>query len=349
METEKIGFFKRVKMAIFNLEKYSIFANEKFSKALKYLILLTVVVTVFLAISSTINVSNEVGKLIDYVKSDEFPDFELADGKLSSDSKLDAYDKEYNSRLIIDTTEDISDEKIDEYKDEVKDSNCSAILLKDKIIYRFDPSLEENLETTYNNVTSMFGIKDVTKDKIVNDYLNDDMLFKLKVVLFVYAFMTILLLNILTLLEDVIIIGVFGWIATKISRVPLAFSKTMSLAIYSLTLSIILSTIYSIVYSFTGFNIKYFEVMYMIIAYIYIVAAIMIMKEGNKTAGEAVTVDGEVLKTDEENEEDKDEYEEKENKKKKLPEKKDKEKEEIPEDNSNDDKNQKEKNDKGEE
>ena len=349
METEKIGFFKRVKMAIFNLEKYSIFANERFSKALKYLILLTVIVTVFLAISSTVNVGNEVGKFINYVKSDEFPDFELADGKLSSASKLDAYDKEYNSRLIIDTTEDISDEKINEYKDKVKDSECSVILLKDKIIYRFDPSLEENFETTYNNVTSMFGIKDITKDKIVNDYLNDDMLVKLKVILFVYAFITILLLNVLTLLEDVIIIGVFGWIATKISRVPLAFSKTMSLAIYSLTLSIILSTIYSIVYSFTGFNIKYFEVMYMIIAYIYIVAAIMIMKEGNKTAGEAVTVDGEVLKTDEENEEDKDEYEEKENKKKKLPEKKDKEKEEIPEDNSNDDKNQKEKNDKGEE
>lgn len=349
METEKIGFFKRVKMAIFNLEKYSIFANEKFSKALKYLFLLITIVTVVLAISSTIELSKEAGKFINYFKNDEFPDFELVDGELSSDSKLDAYDKEYNSRLIMDTTENISDEKINEYKDKVKDSNYSVILLRDKIIYRFDPSLEENLETTYNNVTSMVGIKDITKDKIVNDYLNNDILFKLKIILFIYAFMTILLLNILTLLEDVIIIGVFGWIASKISRVPLKFSKTMSLAIYSLTLSIILSTIYSVVYSFTGFNIKYFEIMYMIIAYIYIVAAIMIMKDGNKTAGEAVTVEGEVLKTDENDEED-NEYKEKEDKKKKLPEKKDKEKEEIPEGNSNDDnKNQKEKNNEGEE
>ena len=69
METEKIGFFKRVKMAIFNLEKYNVFANENFSKSLKYLLLLTTIVTVILAISTTINLSRETGKLINFVKS----------------------------------------------------------------------------------------------------------------------------------------------------------------------------------------------------------------------------------------------------------------------------------------
>ena len=114
----------------------------------------------------------------------------------------------------------------------------------------------------------------------------------------------------------------------------------MSLAIYSLTLSIILSTAYSVVYSFTKFEIRYFDIMYMIIAFIYIVAAIMIMKEGNKTAGEAVTVDGQIIKTqDEDVEETVDEKNEK--KKKKLPDDtdKEKEKEKIPEDDSENKKN----------
>ncbi len=356
METEKIGFFKRVKMAIFNLEQYSIFANERFRKALKYLFLIVLISTFFLALASTIDISKDVEKLIDFIKSDEFPDFTLEDDELSSESILNSYDKEYNGRLIIDTTENLPEEKINEYRKQAKENSIYAILLKNKIYYRTgavsaDTVLDENnndyeFEASYNTVTSLFNVKSLTKEKLVNDYLNDDMLFKVKMVLFVYAFMTILLLNILTLLEDIVIVGVFGWIASKISRVPLNFSKCMSLAIYSLTLSIILSTIYSIVYSFTGFEIKYFEVMYMIISYIYIVAAIMIMKEGNRTAGEAVTVEGEVLKPEEEKEDDNQEEDKKE-KKKKLPKDEEKDKEEIPEDNGKNTE-KKEENSKGE-
>lgn len=306
METEKIGFFKRVKMAIFNLEKYSIFVNEKFSKALKYLFLLLAIVTIILAVTSTTQLSKEAGKFVNYIKSEEFPDFELKDGKLKTDKIINAFDEEYNAKLIVDTSEDITAEKIDEYKKEVSDSNYSAILLNDKIIYRFDSAISEGAESTYNNVTSLAGIKDINKSKIINDYLNDNNLFKLKMVLGVYAFITIFLLNIITLLEDIIIIGVFGWIASKIAKVPLTIGKTMSLAIYSLTLSIILSTAYSVAFSLTNFEIKYFEIMYMIIAYIYIVAAIMIMKDGNRSAGEVVTVEGQVIKTSEDEEKDKD-------------------------------------------
>ena len=322
METEKIGFFKRIKMAIFNLEKYSIFANEKFSKALKYLFLLVIIVTICLAITSTLQLSKEAGKLIDFVKSEEFPNFELKDDKLNSDKIINAYDEEYNSRMIIDTSEDVSSEKLESYKKDCRNADYSVIMLKDKIIYRFDKTLENGMETTYNNVTSLIGAKDLTKASLVKDYLNKDNLSKLKAVLGVYAFITILLMNILTLLEDIIIVGVFGWIASKIAKVSLRIGQTMSLAIYSLTLSIILSATYSIVYSFTGFEIKYFEIMYMIIAYIYIVASIMIMKEGKRTASDVVTVEGQVMKTPDEQDDEKQEDEK---------DKKDKDKEEIPE------------------
>lgn len=343
MEEEKIGFFKRIKLAIFHLEKYSVFVNEKFSKALKYLLLLVFIVTIILAVTSTLQISKEAGKLIDYIKSEEFPDFELKEGTLTVEKKLDSYDEEYNSRLIIDTAEDVSEEQMKDYQKEIKDANYAIILLKDKVVYRFDTSLEQGLETTYNNVTSLLGIKDITKDSLIKDYLNDDNLFKLKMVLGIYAFIIILLQNILVLLKDIIIIGVFGWFASKIAKVSLTIGKAMSLAIYSLTLSIILSTAYSVIYSFFNFEIKYFEMMYMIIAYIYIVAAIMIMKDANRVAGEAVTVEGEVLKTDSEEEAPE---EEKPEEKKKLPEEKEKneENEKIPENQEeNSEKNSEEK------
>ena len=246
---------------------------------------------------------------------------------------MDAYDEEYNSRLIIDTSEDVSDETLEKYQKESKNADYSAILLKDKIIYRFDSTLENGAETTYNNVTSLLGMKDITKASLIKNYLNEDNLSKLRIILGVYAFLTILLLNIVTLLEDIIIIGVFGWIASKIAKVPLTIGKTMSLAIYSLTLSILLSTTYSVVYSLTNFEIKYFELMYMIIAYIYMVASIMIMKESNRAAGEVVTVEGQVLKPDEEDNKEEPEKEPKKKDKKKLPEEQDKneDNEEIPE------------------
>ena len=52
----------------------------------------------------------------------------------------------------------------------------------------------------------------------------------------------------------------------------------LTLAIYSLTLSIILNLIYIVQYNFTGFEIPYFEMLYLLIAYIYIIAAILIIK-----------------------------------------------------------------------
>ena len=60
-------------------------------------------------------------------------------------------------------------------------------------------------------------------------------------------------------------------------QIVLSF-ESFVISIYALTLSIILSTIYTAVYSLTGFVIEYFNAMYLLIAYIYVIAAILIIK-----------------------------------------------------------------------
>ena len=55
-------------------------------------------------------------------------------------------------------------------------------------------------------------------------------------------------------------------------------SKVFSISIYSLTLSIVLGVVYDILSSFTNFYIDHFEIMYILIAYVYLVAAILIIK-----------------------------------------------------------------------
>lgn len=340
-ETENLGFFKRVKISIFNLEKYKIFTQETFSKALKYLFILLLISTFLLSIAATIQMVKQTNKLINYIKTD-FPEFTLENDKLSVEKKVTSYDEEYDAKLIADTSEELTDEEIESYKKEAKSSALSVILLNDKVIYKTGNTILETYETTYSNFTSLLGKEKLTKEKLVNDYLNNNNIIKIKVLIFIFYFITILIVNFIDLMEGVIIVALFGWIASKISRVKVSFYNAASLAIYSLTLSIILSTIYNVSLTFTNFEIKYFSVMYMLIAYIYMVASIMIMKEDlNKTAGEAVTVEGQVIKTDSENETEEEKPEDKKDKEKKK-----EKKEELPEEevDKNNEKNTLEKN-----
>lgn len=331
-EIEKINFFKRIKISIFNLEKYKIFTKEKFSTAFKYILLLILIITIVLSITSTIQVSGEVSKLVSYIKND-FPEFTYKDGNLQVDGFVNAFDEEYQAKLIVDTSDKVSDEKIKEYKKDREDSIYSVILLKDKLIFKLSGDYE--YEYHYSDIASSLGIGDITKQELVDNYLNSNGMTKINAVIWIYAFLSLFIMNFLTVLEDVIIVAVFGWLAAKISKVALTFSKSASLAVYSLTLSIILSTIYSVVHTFVDFEIKYFTLLYMLIAYIYMVASVMMMKENsNREAGEAVTVDGQVIK--ESSEENKDEKEEdKKEDKDKKPDDNDKEdnsKEELPTD-----------------
>lgn len=322
-ETKKIGFFKRIKFSIFNLENYKIFAEEKFSKALKYFLLLVVIATLILSIASTVQLVNEVSKLINYIESD-FPEFSLTDGTLEVEGNVNAYDSEYDARLIVDTSEEVSDEALASYKDEASQSLYSVIFLKDKAIYRVN-EMDEDYEITYNNIASTLGISNITKAELIENYFNSNTKIQMYAIIWVYAFITVFMMNILTIIEDILIVTIFGWIATKITKVALKFSQVASLAIYSLTLSIILSTIYSVIYSLCDFEIKYFSVLYMIIAYIYMVASIMIMKENtDRSAPEAVTAEGQIVKTDSDENNDSEQNDEK----KKEP----KDKESVPKD-----------------
>lgn len=285
-EEKKIGFFKRLKMAIFNLEDYKTFANEKFSRALKYIFTLIAIVTIILSISTTISFRQEFDKLVSYVRND-FPDFTYENETLSVGEVVNAYDEEYDAKLIVDTG-DLTDEQIESYKDEAGESYNSLILLKDRAIYAISGY---EYESTYSDFFNTLGLERLTKSDLVNNYLNNDGILKITFVMFIYAIIYLFISNILVIIEDIIIIAIFGWICSLICKASVDFVKCCSLATYSVTLSLILSTIYSIVNSFTSFQIKYFSLMYMIIAYIYIIAAIMIIKsDTNRKVGQEVPV-----------------------------------------------------------
>lgn len=94
------------------------------------------------------------------------------------------------------------------------------------------------------------------------------------VISFVYLF----IIYALEILIDVLLLSVVGYLLTKIVGVRFKYKSIFNMGIYALTLSIILYLLYIIVNVFTTFNIKYFEIAYNAIAYIYMITAILTIK-----------------------------------------------------------------------
>ena len=92
-KTKKIGFFKRFKMAVFELENYIDFINEKVSKSLIFSLKLVVLLSFIMAISNVIYVYAKYNSPDNYL-SEIIPEF--------------TYE---NSELKIDENETKSDEK----------------------------------------------------------------------------------------------------------------------------------------------------------------------------------------------------------------------------------------------
>ena len=62
-ETGKIGFFKRIKIALIDLEEYLLFIPENFSKALGFIFKMTLILAIILTVSEVLNLYIRYGSL----------------------------------------------------------------------------------------------------------------------------------------------------------------------------------------------------------------------------------------------------------------------------------------------
>lgn len=79
-------------------------------------------------------------------------------------------------------------------------------------------------------------------------------------------------------LFDILVVSAVGVVVTWITRIRMKYKPIFIMSIYALTLPIILNIIYLTLNILTGFTISYFQIVYNIIAYIYIVTVILIIK-----------------------------------------------------------------------
>lgn len=84
--------------------------------------------------------------------------------------------------------------------------------------------------------------------------------------------------NLMFILSDVFILTLLGLISAKICGVHFKIDPMMALSIYALTLPLILDAILDAINITTGFNVPYFDAIRLLIAYIYVIAAIFMIK-----------------------------------------------------------------------
>lgn len=269
-KSENLSFFKKLKIAIFNLEKYGQLITENLNKTVKYVIILAILCSIFVSAVDTYNIVKIIDKGMKYIIN-EVPNFEVKDGQISLEKQFYGYDEEYNFKILSINKNNLTDNELEEYRKDEK----VLILLKDKIIFNMYGNYNE---FSYNNIKQLLNIDQVSKQGIVDLYNEKGGNLGIGVSIFTSMLLIYFIANLYEILFYGFIVAIFGYFVAQIGKIKIRFSTSFTLAIYSLTLSIILNLFYIIQYNFTRFEIPYFHILYLGIAYIYIVAAILIIK-----------------------------------------------------------------------
>lgn len=265
---KKMNFITRVYKAITNFDTYSKFAEEPFSKAFVYVIILTLILTLVLTLNYVLIFREKLVEGINYL-SENIDEINFDDGIFSFNNNQYAEyagDDNLIPIVIVDTSENPD---IEGYKTKVGLYNFGFILLKDKVLIQ--TSSEQELEPiTYSD----YNIDNMSKEEILEMINSDKTYLYMGITIFIVEFIE-LLLNIFI---DAIMLALLAQLISITLRMKIKFRYGYKMGIYALTLPTILQIIYIIVNSRTGFIISNFVWLYMTIAYIYILIAVLMIK-----------------------------------------------------------------------
>ena len=284
-KTKNISFPKKVWYSVSKFEQYPTMATEGIGKAIQYLMIMIAIVTIFAMVGSVIKVKKLVLDLSEYIEQN-IPDFSFAEGKVSMniDEPIVIDDFQYNSieKVVINPLAETSEAKEQSEKDEAV-VGVTVFFFNDEIVLQSKIE-DDNIQTqkyTYNEFIANYAKENITnfdKNQLV-DYMKSNKIMPFYASYAITIFIGLFVTGIVYAFLDSLRVAVFGWITAVMARIKMKFIAIYNMAIYALTLPMILNIIYLIINYFTDFKIKYFQVAYSTIAYIYLAASIFILKD----------------------------------------------------------------------
>ncbi len=273
MEKEiKLSFFKRLKMSIFDFDKYHIIASEGLGRAMMYLVKLILVFSLIISLASILKFSQIMDEAMGYV-NDQVPNFYFSDNIFHIESEEDVIieNHEYTDFKIILSNSETYDENT------LRDFDGIAIALTKNNILLKQANSTSIIEQSYEEIANSYDLNQVNKETFLGlgtGQAGYTILGNVFGVVFIATFLTYFMTGIL----DTIALSLLGFIITRIIRLPLKYGAIYSISISAITLSVIINLIYMIVNLFTGFVIPYFQIMYTLVSYVYLIAVLLIMR-----------------------------------------------------------------------
>ena len=327
-----MNFFKKVGYSITKIEKYPVMATEGTWRAIKYLAGLIIILAIVFSLGAVYNINKSVQNVANFIESD-IPEFSFKEGSLKIDGEQPVVIEKEKSgfdKIIIETKEDITEEKINEYKQEIEDKGNGILFLKDQAII-INRAYNQESTYHYSDILSQAQIPtEFTKGDFLNYVRGNDM-YGIYLGMFVMLFMYSFIWFLIDALWYIVILAALGYLVAVLLRVKMRYRAVFNMAVYSLTLSTLLNVVYNIVRIFTTFEVTYFQVMYLAVAFIYLIAAIFItrIKEVQKEVKKQMDQENEKKKEEEKDktkdnkDKSKDETKDKETKKRKTKDNKD--------------------------
>jgi len=276
VEEQKISFWKRICISVKNVEKYQILAGESIKKSIVYLLKIMIIFSLVVSLALTIRFGNVVTNLKNFIEQN-IEEINYKDNKLNIVAKenLTYYIDEVSTKIIINTGE-LTAEQQAEYAESLKYEFNGIMLLKDKVIIKNQMT---NIPSAYNysDIAEQYEIGTINKQDII-EKLSGKNQYTLCFVFFIVMTIYLFIIYFSSVLMDALVLAILGYITCSILKIKLKPSALYNIAIYALTLPIILNAIYMIINIFTGFTVKYFQVMYTAISYIYVISSILIIK-----------------------------------------------------------------------
>ena len=274
---KKEGFFKKVWYSITKIEKYPEMAAQGLGKAFSYICKVVAVLAIVLCLGTMYQAYQIMQEGVEYLQN-EFPEFSYKDGTLTIDAEspitISAEDS-YIGEVIIDTkTED--EKTINQYVAQVEDYGDGIVILKDQVKVK-NAAVTGTISYEYKQILDQMGITEFQKQDVIN-YMNSSQMINLYISIFITIFVYSFTMYLLTTLSNAIFLAVFGYLTTWIARIRMRFVAVFNMAVYSLTLSTILNIMYITINIFVPFTMEYFQVMYVTVAAIYLIAAIFLLK-----------------------------------------------------------------------
>lgn len=271
------SFFKKLIISIKNFEKYPELASKKWGMVVSYLLKLLLLFVILASFATTYQIGKKIKDGLDYIKS-EFPEFAFENGRLTVEAEEPIIKKNKDTlidTIIIDASE-LEEQALEDYKESLQQAENGILLIKDKVFIKTQVT-KGIIEYSYSSIFTMYQMQEINKQELLQ-YFSGTNLILIDIGIFIMLLIYLFLIYITSIWIDILLLAAFGYITALLMKLRLRFSAMCKIAIHSLTLPILLNAVAILLETFTGFTIKYFEIMYIGISYIYIITAILMIK-----------------------------------------------------------------------